>query len=82
MQHSKAKHAFLTSMSKDPVNFVKRWTSSQRRDLEVILGEASRGQAEEGLGEEWRKGGKDGVWGGDVARESVALFLARQRMAP
>ena len=82
MQHSTAKHAFLTSMSRDPVSFVKRWMASQRRDMEVILGEASRGQDEHAVGEEWRKGGQDGVWGGDVARESVALFLARQKMYP
>lgn len=76
---AKAKHAFFTSMSKDPVNFVKRWISSQRRDLEVILGEATRGGGEDGVDEEWRRGGKDGVWGSEVARESVSLWLARQK---
>jgi SWI/SNF-related matrix-associated actin-dependent regulator of chromatin subfamily D len=76
---AKAKHAFFTSMSKDPVNFVKRWISSQRRDLEVILGEATRGGGEDGVDEEWRRGGKDGVWGSEVARESVSLWLAKQK---
>jgi SWI/SNF-related matrix-associated actin-dependent regulator of chromatin subfamily D len=79
ISHSKAKHAFHTSMSKDPVNFVKRWISSQRRDLEVILGEATRGGGEDGVGEEWNRGGKEGVWGSELARESVALWLARQK---
>ncbi|KAF2812638.1 uncharacterized protein BDZ99DRAFT_474776 [Mytilinidion resinicola] len=79
ISHSKAKHAFLTSMSKDPVNFVKRWISSQQRDIEVILGEAARGGGEDGVGEEWNRGGKESVWGSDLARESVALWLARQK---
>jgi SWI/SNF-related matrix-associated actin-dependent regulator of chromatin subfamily D len=74
---SKAKHAFFTSMSKDPVAFFKRWLSSQKRDLEVLLGEATRGGGEDASGEEWRRGGVDGVWGTDVAKESVALWLAR-----
>jgi SWI/SNF-related matrix-associated actin-dependent regulator of chromatin subfamily D len=74
---SKAKHAFFTSMSKDPVAFFKRWLSSQKRDLEVLLGEATRGGGEDASGEEWRRGGADGVWGSEVAKESVALWLAR-----
>ncbi|KAF2276720.1 uncharacterized protein EI97DRAFT_319442 [Westerdykella ornata] len=75
---SKAKHAFLTSMSKDPVSFVKRWLSSQKRDLEVILGEATRGGGEDASGPEWHAGGGEGVWQSEVAKESVALWLARQ----
>lgn len=75
---SKAKHAFFTSMSKDPAAFVKRWLSSQKRDFEVLLGDASRGGAEEAAGSEWRHGGADGVWGTETARESVNLWLARQ----
>jgi SWI/SNF-related matrix-associated actin-dependent regulator of chromatin subfamily D len=75
---SKAKHAFYTSMSKDPVAFVKRWLSSQKRDLEVLLGDATRGGGEDASGEEWKRGGADGPWGSEVARESVALWLARQ----
>lgn len=90
---SKGKHTFFTSMAADPVNFLKRWISSQKRDLEVILGEATRpgvrlpgylrdanAPADDNgmsLGDEWRKGGKDGVWGTQTARESVGLFLAR-----
>ncbi|KAF2642668.1 hypothetical protein P280DRAFT_467995 [Massarina eburnea CBS 473.64] len=75
---SKAKHAFFTSMSKDPVTFVKRWLSSQKRDLEVLLGDASRGGGEDASAEEWKHGGTDGVWGSDVAKESVNLWLAKQ----
>jgi SWI/SNF-related matrix-associated actin-dependent regulator of chromatin subfamily D len=75
---SKAKHAFFSSMAKDPAAFVKRWLSSQKRDLEVIMGEATRGGGENASGEEWQRGGSDGVWASDVAKESVALWLARQ----
>lgn len=77
--HSKAKHAFFMSMSKDPANFVKRWTSSQKRDLEVILGEASRGVDEESPGEEFRRGGPDGVWGTDIVKQAVGIQLAKAR---
>jgi SWI/SNF-related matrix-associated actin-dependent regulator of chromatin subfamily D len=80
ISQSKAKHAFFTSMSKDPAAFVKRWLSSQKRDLEVLLGEASRGGGEDASGDEWRRGGEDGVWASDVAKESVALWLARQNV--
>ena len=87
---SKGKHTFFTSMASDPVNFLKQWISSQKRDLEMILGEATRpgvrwpreqsetvGFDERALGDEWRRGGEDGVWGSQVAKESVGLFLAR-----
>lgn len=74
---SKAKHAFFTSMAKDPVAFVKRWLSSQKRDLEVMLGEAVRGGGEDASGGEWHVGGTEGAWNSDVARESVSLWLAR-----
>jgi SWI/SNF-related matrix-associated actin-dependent regulator of chromatin subfamily D len=77
---SKAKHAFFTSMAKDPVSFVNRWLSSQKRDLEVLLGEASRGGDEEATGEEWMRGGPDSVWASDTAKESVALWLAAKNM--
>lgn len=73
----KARHAFFVAMSKDPIGFVKRWTSSQQRDLEVLLGESGRWG--EGTGEEWRRGGEESVWGSREAREAVALLLARNR---
>jgi SWI/SNF-related matrix-associated actin-dependent regulator of chromatin subfamily D len=70
---------------------VPRWIASQQRDLAVILAEGTRsGIAAGGTGEgstgdavgvgmedALRKGGSDGVWGSELARESVGLFLAR-----
>jgi SWI/SNF-related matrix-associated actin-dependent regulator of chromatin subfamily D len=75
--HSKSKHMFLTGLSKDPASFVKRWISSQKRDLEIIMGETGRG-AEDG-GEEWRRGGEGSVWESDNVRESVNLLLAKAK---
>lgn len=72
-----AKRKFYNNLAKDPASFVKRWVSSQQRDLEVILAEASRGGGEDATNEEFRRGGKDGVWGSELARESVGLWLAR-----
>jgi SWI/SNF-related matrix-associated actin-dependent regulator of chromatin subfamily D len=74
---SKAKHEFLKSLSEDPATFVRNWLSSQKRDLEVILGEAMRGGGEDANGDEWRKGGKDSVWATINARESVNALLSR-----
>jgi len=90
--HSKAKHAFLSGMARDPVGFVKGWLSSQKRDLDIILGEANRagrdgvtgglgaGGGEEAVtaGDEWRRGGKESVWASQNARESVNVLLAKQ----
>ena len=76
--HSKAKHAFLESMERDPVGFVKGWLSSQKRDLEVVMGEAPRGGGEDATGDEWRRGGRDSVWATGNARESVNVLLAKQ----
>lgn len=73
----KAKHAFLTGMCDDPVGFVRAWLSSQKRDLEVILGEATRAQGE-GAGDEWRRGGRESIWNSANARESVNVLLAKQ----
>ncbi|KAL9622400.1 MAG: hypothetical protein Q9160_003244 [Pyrenula sp. 1 TL-2023] len=75
ISHSKAKHAFYTSFSKDPANFVKRWMSSQKRDLEVILGEAVRG-GEDASGPEFQRGGDAGIWNSDVVREAVRFRTA------
>lgn len=73
---SKAKHTFLTSLSKDPGNFIRKWLSSQKRDLEVMLGDATRGTGEDASSEEFRRGGKDGIWGSEHVRESVNLLLS------
>ena len=75
--HSKAKHSFFSTLSKDPATFVKRWNNSQRRDLETILGEATRGGGEDGAGAEFRRGGTDGVWDTAVAKEAVRYMLAK-----
>ncbi|KAI9696054.1 MAG: SWI/SNF complex component snf12 [Candelina mexicana] len=77
--HSKAKHNFFTHMGRDPATFMGRWKSSQKRDQEVFMGEATRGGGEDGQGEEFRRGGKRGVWGTEPVRESVALWLSRSR---
>ncbi|KAK6336624.1 SWI/SNF complex component snf12 [Orbilia javanica] len=39
INHSKAKRDFWTSLGMDPAAFIQQWVSSQKRDLEVILGE-------------------------------------------
>ncbi|TGJ86059.1 hypothetical protein E0Z10_g2723 [Xylaria hypoxylon] len=79
---SKAKHDFLNSLSEDPATFVRNWLSSQKRDLEVILGEAMRGGGEDVNGDEWRKGGKESIWGTINARESVNSLLSRTPSQP
>lgn len=77
---SKAKHTFLSALAKDPQGFVKQWMSSQGRDLEVIMGEALRGGAEDTNGEEFRRGGKDGVWGSQPVKETINLMLAASKV--
>jgi chromatin remodeling complex protein RSC6 len=76
---SKAKHSFFNSLSEDPTNFIRNWLSSQKRDLEVIMGEATRGGSELATGDEWRLGGKNSVWTTQNARESVNVLLSKQR---
>ena len=77
MHHSKAKHSFLTNLAGDPVRFVKKWTSSQKRDIEYIMGEGTRGRGNSVLADEWRKSGREGVWGSENAREGVGMMLAK-----
>lgn len=76
---SKSKHTFLTAFSKDPANFVRKWMSSQKRDLDIISGEGIRGGIGENTGEEWRRGGPGSVWQSENVRESVNLLLTRPR---
>jgi SWI/SNF-related matrix-associated actin-dependent regulator of chromatin subfamily D len=76
--HHKSKHAFLSGLAADPARQVRRWLSSQKRDLEVIYGEASRGGGEDAAGEEWRRGGQQSVWGSENVRESVTLMLSQR----
>lgn len=83
MNNIDSKRQFYESLARDPTAFIKRWMSSQQRDLDVILAEGGRGigdTRDDGLPlEVFRKGGADGVWGGELARESVGLFLARNK---
>ncbi|GAQ44407.1 hypothetical protein ASPTUDRAFT_186210 [Aspergillus tubingensis CBS 134.48] len=81
LTHSRARHSFYTALSKDPATFVRRWINSQRRDLETILGEATRGGGEDASGPEFRRGGTDGVWDTTVAREAVRYMLAKPEAA-
>ena len=74
---SKARHSFFSSMSKDPTTFIKRWVSSQKKDMEIILGDSRIGDGKEWMGEEFRRGGRQGVWGSDNVRESVGLMVAK-----
>lgn len=74
IQHHKAKHTFYKNFARDPVNFLKKWYSSQQRDMSVILGEMERGDV---AGLEFAKGGKDGIWGSDIVEEAVRYKLAR-----
>ncbi|KAL2352703.1 SWI-SNF complex subunit [Cryomyces antarcticus] len=78
INQTNAKRKFFESLAREPAGFVKRWISSQKRDLEVIAGEAGRAGGEDGsIGEEFRRGGRESVWGGEIARESVGLWLAK-----
>jgi SWI/SNF-related matrix-associated actin-dependent regulator of chromatin subfamily D len=73
---SKAKHAFLMALADDPTNFVRDWLSSQKRDLELIAGEATRADVEDMLGDEWRRGGRSSVWNTTNAKESINVLLS------
>ncbi|KAK4215026.1 SWI/SNF and RSC complexes subunit ssr3 [Rhypophila decipiens] len=75
---SKAKHAFLSSMADDPVHFVRDWLSSQKRDLDIIIGESTHGTGTEPTGDEWRRGGDGSPWVTSNVRESVAVLLSKQ----
>lgn len=86
INQSKLKHAFMTGLAKDPVGFTKRWMSSQRRDLEMVLGEGGRYEAE------WAA---DGVpvgpvrgelvngkkWKGKEVEEAVAVMVRKDGSA-
>ena len=78
ISNSKSKHTFFDSLSKNPTEFISKWLSSQKRDLEVISGEATRGGGEDATGDEFHRGGKDSIWGSDNVRESVNLIVMQQ----
>ena len=79
IKETKAKHEFYTSFTKDPVGFMQKFASSQKRDLEVILGDARAGTAQDWVGDEFRKGGSNGVWGSEAVRESVGLMVYKDK---
>ena len=81
ISYSKSKHSFFDALSKNPTEFIAKWLSSQKRDLEVIAGEATRGGGEDASGDEWRRGGKDSVWGTENVRESVNLMVGTKSRA-
>ncbi|KAK6598843.1 26s proteasome regulatory subunit n6 [Botrytis cinerea] len=54
--NSKSKHSFFDSLSKNPTEFIRKWISSQKRDLEIIAGDGMRGGGEDATSDEWRKG--------------------------
>ncbi|CAG8956526.1 hypothetical protein HYFRA_00003913 [Hymenoscyphus fraxineus] len=78
ISNSKSKHAFYDALSKNPTSFIAKWLSSQKRDLEVISGRATRGGGEDASGDEWRRGGKDGIWGSTNVKESVNLIVGQK----
>ena len=77
LHHLKAKHSFYAAFAKDPVNFIKRWMSSQQRDLDIIVGE--RGEKSGSM--EFEKGGPDGVWNSDIVHECVRYILNKNPQA-
>ena len=80
LAHEKAKADFFNAMALDPANFTKRWISSQKRDLDIILGAGAWGE-EDLQNAEWRKGGARGPWGSDEAWEGIGTYLSRQDKA-
>lgn len=76
---SKAKHTFLHSLYTSPTTFILNWMSSQKRDMDIIMGDASKLGNELMGGPEWRRGGSESVWATSNARESVNVLLSKQR---
>ena len=74
---SKNRYSFFNSMTKDPVTFLRRWTSSQKRDLEIILGDSRVGTDTEWISDEFRRGGQESIWNSDNAKEAVDLLVNR-----
>ncbi|KAG4440508.1 hypothetical protein IFR05_004043 [Cadophora sp. M221] len=72
---SKSKHQFFEALSKNPSDFIAKWLSSQKRDLEVVSGEAPRGGGEDASGDEWRRGGQNSIWASENVKQSVKLMV-------
>ncbi|KAI1933549.1 SWI/SNF and RSC complex subunit Ssr3 [Ophidiomyces ophidiicola] len=77
LHHSKAKHSFFINLSKDPVHFIKRWFLSQRRDLEIILGESAKAGRTDPDAPEFRRGGSGSAWDTPIAKEAIRYMLSR-----
>ena len=77
MMTSKSRHSFYSSMAKDPVTFLRRWVSSQKRDMEIILGDSRTGNGNEWISDEFRRGGENSIWSSENAKEAVDIMLAR-----
>ncbi|KAM3065162.1 SWI/SNF and RSC complex subunit Ssr3 [Clarireedia jacksonii] len=75
ISNSKSKHAFLDALSKNPTEFIMKWISSQKRDLEIVAGDGMRGGGEDATNDEWRRGGSDGVWGTENVKEIASSFV-------
>ena len=41
IHHSKVKRDFLVAFSKDPVNYLKKFITSQNQEMQLILGDLS-----------------------------------------
>ncbi|PQE26896.1 hypothetical protein CJF31_00003591 [Rutstroemia sp. NJR-2017a BVV2] len=80
ISNSKSKHAFLDALSKNPTEFIKKWISSQKRDLEILAGDGMRGGGEDATNDEWRRGGTDGIWGTPNVKEIASLMVATGRV--
>ncbi|KAB8294184.1 hypothetical protein EYC80_009622 [Monilinia laxa] len=74
--NSKSKHAFFDALSKNPTEFIRKWISSQKRDLEIIAADGMRGSGEDATSDEWRRGGADSLWGSDNVKELAALMIS------
>ena len=75
--NSQRKHSFFAQLARDPVTFTKRWMASQKRDLEIIMGEDGNLEDPGYLAAEWARGGEDGVWGRDEVREAVNVMVQK-----
>jgi SWI/SNF-related matrix-associated actin-dependent regulator of chromatin subfamily D len=78
ISESKSKHSFYGEMCKSPTDFVRKWASSQQRDMQVIVGDYRYGYGTDWVGEEFRRGGTDGVWGSQNVRESVGFLVSKR----
>lgn len=73
INNSKVKHSFLERFAQNPAVFIKKWLSSQSRDLEIILGDDD---ARERIGIQDKQ--KSEFYCKDWVYESVFHYLSRQ----